>query len=283
MGRAVSAPASRASVTAPSRQSMPRLVVPQVGCDRLGRHRAGQPQPAFVVLAGPVLLPERLERSSERRHAGRVAFGEPRRQPIQEKVDRAWRPRSRPRGARGLGGVLHGAGTGEPTDEDRCSERFEVGLTRQGRHRTARGAWPRRAAMPERRSARAGERDLCAQPVEARALELVERSDRGGREELERCRVRRRRTWPARPPAPAPPRAGSGVSSVARSRKRPPPRRRRGSRALGRALQLAGQSSSGSDAACARCHARRSGSTAASVASASARWTSCRSATAAAR
>ena len=73
-------------------------------------------------------------------------------------------------------------------------------------------------------------------------------------------------------------REGSGVRATARSRKaaaaaKPP-------RACARAAECsssAATSSSGTDAAWARCHARRSGSISGSVASASARWTSRRS------
>ncbi len=165
------------------------------------------------------------------------------------------------------------------------SERFQVRLARKIRHRAARDAWLRRGAVGERRCRVEREHDLGAQPVQLRALKLVQRRTLGGRQEL--LRRLRYAGLVASLALRRAPRAASGRirgqlgrSLEERGRCGDAPR---ACRALGRALELLGQVSSGPEAACARCHARRSGSRLGSVASASARCTSRRSGRDAAR
>ena len=93
----------------PAGEPVPRLVVPQVGGDRLRRDGARQPEPPHVVLGGLALLPERVERPPQRRRGGGVALGEPGRQTVEQQVDRAGRPSRRGRGAGGVGHGLHAA------------------------------------------------------------------------------------------------------------------------------------------------------------------------------
>ena len=75
------------------------------------------------------LPPERLQGSPQRRNARDEALGEPRGQTIEEIVHQPWRLWSRRRGSGGLGRLPH-AGSVEVAGEDRCSERFQVGLAR---------------------------------------------------------------------------------------------------------------------------------------------------------
>ena len=156
------------------------------------------------------------------------------------------------------------------------SERLEVGLARQ---RGIERFEPSGGIEKERRSvaaAREDERDLRAQSLQPGALKLVQRGDLGGRQQrlggLAASRLELGLRGGERPRAAS---AGSGVSSAARSRNAAaaamPPRRR--ARPAERSSSSATVSSRPA-AACARCHARRSGSTCGSVASASARWTS---------
>ena len=185
MGRTVSAPASRASVTPRVGQFMPHLVVPQILCDA-----ARQPKPARVVLIASVFSAERLQRSPQRRYACCVALGEARRQAIEEQVDRPRRSRRRRCGPGGLGRLPHPDGAAEPAGEHRRSERFEIRLARQRgieRLEAFGGLEQQRWGVA---AAPAGERDLCAQPLQPRALKLVERAHLRGGEQLGR-RIRR--------------------------------------------------------------------------------------------
>ena len=257
------------------RKLVPELVVPEIL-----REATGQPEPARVACRQSLDVAERVERAPERRHTGRVALGEPRRQAVEEQVDRAWRLRGRRRGLSGLGRLADVRLAAEAAGVHRRRHRLEMGLASQ--RGVERLEAPGGSEQQRRRvaAARAGEHDLRAQPLQPRALELVERGELGGRQQLERrVRRRQRRTSPARRPAPASPRrAGSGVSSAARVRNAAaaaaPPR------ACARSAERSSSSataSSGPAAACARCQARRSGSVSGSVASASARCTSWRS------
>ena len=188
-------------------------------------------------------------------------------------------------GARRLGDLtLIWAGP-EATGEHCRGDRLEVGLAG---HRGVQGLEPLGRREQQRRRvapASAGERDLRAQPLEPRALEVIERSELGGRQEVGRgggsatsslaCAAASERSTRV---------AGSGVSSAARVRNAAaaasPPR------ACARSAERSSSpatASSGRSAARARCHARRSGSSCGSVASASARWTSRRSGAGAAR
>ena len=229
-------------------------------------------------------------RRASRRNAcsARRRAGTPAAYPSVNRVATPSRSRSIGRGGCGPGGAARAASAtsrtphraAEPAGEDRRSERFEVRLARQPRVERlepfGRIEQQRRSVTP----AAPGKHDLGAQPGQPRALELVQRADLRGREELVAPRRGRRpRTWPARRPARGlARRAGSGVSSVARSRNAAaaamPPRL--WARSADRSSSSA-TASSGPTAAWARCHARRSGSASGSVTSASARWISWRS------
>jgi hypothetical protein len=112
----------------------------------------------------------RDERVSERRHTGRVAVGESRRQAVEEQVDRAWRLRCRRRSLSGLGSLAHAGAIAEPTREHRRRHRLEMRLAS---HRgVERLQAPGRIEQQGRSvaAAGAGERDLRAQALQPRAL-----------------------------------------------------------------------------------------------------------------
>ena len=131
----------------------------------------------------------------------------------------------------------------EATGEHRCRDCLEM---RFASHRGVERFEAAGGIEQHRRSvaaALAGERDLRAQPLQPRALKLVERSKLGCRQQLERrvrCRsIKLRLRGSQRPPALF--RAGSGVSSDrARQERRSRSRAPTGPRPVGRALQLAG-------------------------------------------
>ena len=217
MGRTVSAPASRASWTC----RVASACQPRRPTDP-ARTRRRQPQPAHVVLAAAIaslqnVCSARLQRRPRRRRS----LGEPHRQAIEEQVDRPWRLRCRRCAAGCLGGLAQPDARAEAAGEHRRSDRFEVGLTRQPRRRAARAVWRRSsssggASLPRAR----GERDLGAQPLQPCALELVERAELG-RPPAARSAASgapaSNLAWAAAS-ARAARRAGSGVSSAARSR-----------------------------------------------------------------
>ena len=271
---------SRATRTPRVASSVPELVVPEIL-----REAARQPQPA-PVLSAAVGLGERAQRPRERRDRRRIALGEPRHEGVEEQVGRARRRRP-VRRARGLGDLALIRAGAEAPGEHRRRDRLEVGLAG---HRGVQGIEPPGRVEQQRRRvapAPAGERDLRAQPLQPRTLELVDAA-----------RARRR---PARPDADAASAtssfawaaaserstrtAGSGVSSAARCRNAAaaasPPRRLR---AVGRARHLRGHRLVRASPSHAR-DARRDGRDRAtgSVASASARCTSRRSPGSAAR
>ena len=212
-------------------------------------------------------------------HARRVALGEPRRQPVEEQVDRTRRrrPAAPPRG---LADLQHVRGARE-AGRRRSPLRALRGRSRApARRRAARGAWPPRAAAAARRCRGSSANAICARSRCSRARW----SSSSGASSAVASSSSAASGAPASSlacaaaSARAPRRAGSGVSSAARSRNAAaaasPPR------ACARSAERsssAATSSSGPDAACARCQARRSGSASGSVASASARCTSCRS------
>ena len=233
------------------------------------------------------LVGVRLEREPEQRHARGRALRAARRQPVEHEVDRARRlrrraarraasaPRARAESASRRPRVHRRAERLEiRLARQRGIERFEppggveqqrrsVGAARAGRTRTARAGG---------RAGRSGARP--AGTVSATASEL----QRG----LRRSRLELGLRGGQRPPA-ALRRIGRQLGRALEERGR------RGdaaaaARAAGRALELRRpRASSKRAAACARCQARRSGSSCGSVASASARWTSRRSGTLAAR
>ena len=166
------------------REHVPELVVPEI----LGE-AAGQPQPAHVARRQSLHVAEPIERLTERRQTGRVALGEPRRQGVEEQVDRAWRLRCRRRSLSRLGNLANPWPVAEAAGEHRRRNRLEMGLASQ--RAVERFEAPGGIEQQGRRvaAARAGERDLRAQALQPRALKLVERGKLGGRQQLER-RVR---------------------------------------------------------------------------------------------
>ena len=122
------------------------------------------------------------------------------------------------------------------------------------------------------------ERELGPRQVGARLLEVAQRPGFGhGQQVQRRRRTRPPGSWPGRRPAPARP-AGPGRASASLACSRnaaaavSPPR---ACARLAERSSSAATSSSGPGAACARCHARRSGSSCGSVASARARCACC--------
>ena len=197
--------------------------------------------------------------------------------------------RSTARGGYGAGGAVEGsqgdrrciARAREAPAEHRGRQRVEVRLTRQRNVEAVPVASPRRPAArspPHHDWWRTKSERAEAQPGPADRRPTGQRRRDRGAQALHPGRppavVRRQRR--ARGPLVA---QGSSVRAAERSRNAPaaaiPPR------ACARAAERsrsAAMSSSGRTAACARCHARRSGSFSASVASASAPWTSVSSA-----
>ena len=217
------------------RELVPQLVVPQV----LGQ-AARQPEPAHVASRQSLLAAERAERLPERRHTGRVAVGEPRRQAVEEQVGRALRLRRRRRSPSGLAGLADPRLAAESAGVHRRRHRLEMGLA--GHRGVERFQAPGGIEQQRRRvaAARPGEHDLRAQPLQPRALKLVQRSKLGRRQQLER-RVRCPSVeLPLRGchrPLPPPRRIGGQLSRACqerRSRCRTPT----GLRPVGRALQL---------------------------------------------
>ena len=122
------------------RQLVPQLVVPQV----LGQ-AARQPEPAHVACRQSLLAAERAERLPQRRHAGRVALGEPRRQAVEEQVDRARRLRRRRRSPSGLGGLADARLAAEAAGVHRRRRSPRDGSREPSRRRAVRGAGRHRA------------------------------------------------------------------------------------------------------------------------------------------
>ena len=249
------------------RQLVPRLVLPKIRCDA-----AREPEPANVVLAVALVSGYRVQRLPERRHAGRVAVGEASRQSVEEEVDRSCRLRG------------HGVQRGRPLQRlvprGRCRDgrrrsplRALQGTSRAPTRRSmVQGVSQRRAKAAERRCPRLSAKASCARSRSRRARWSSSSGPLfSNREQLQRRgRAHRPHAWPALRSVHARARcAGSGVSVAARSRNaaaaaRPPRARARSAERS----SSAATSSSGARAACARCHARRSGSTLGSVAAA---------------
>ena len=94
-------------------QRLPRRVVPDVR-----RDAAGKPQPAHVALACRIGFAKRLHRSLESWRGGCVGPGEPRRQSVQEEVDRPRWMWGRERRERGLCDFDDSTGAPLPAGED---------------------------------------------------------------------------------------------------------------------------------------------------------------------
>ena len=160
------------------------------------RRPTGRPRPATAartsahdVVVLTVVLHEHVERRPERRDARHVAFGEPRRKPIEEEVDRT---RQLP-GGRGVPGGhrhrLRADARAETPGIDRRADRLEVRLAR--RFDVERPEPPRRIEQQRRSITPPSEHehDLRTQSGEPRALERVQRAAfRRGQKHLRRLR-----------------------------------------------------------------------------------------------
>ena len=226
------------------------------------------------------LVSDLLECEPERRHTRarpvRATTGEA----VENEVERSRRLQSQGRGSGRVGHLQHtGVSIDSPGVHGR-SEGLEVCLTRQ------RGIeWfepPGRIDKEERTIAAAieHERDLGAQPLQPRALKLVERGQLRSREQLLCGLATPRLELGLRGGE----RARSSSCRVRGQRGRPLQERSRGRNAapalgaFGRALELGRYGLVETGRRVARCHARRSGSVAGSVASARAPctcWRSC--------
>ena len=219
-------------------------------------------------------------RPPQDRHGRLVGVAEQRGQSVEQKVGPARRAR-RWRRARGLGYLQRAsAWPSESPREHRRRQCVQIGLAgkcrierRQPSSRLEQQRWRIASARGDECCLRAQQRDTCTLEVaEGACLCHGEKAERV----IERtCLEFRLRCGKGAPRAS---RRVRGVSVTAPSRKaaaaaKPP---RACARAAERSSSLA-TSSSGAVAACARCHARRSGSICGSVASASARCASRRS------
>ena len=148
----------------------------------------------------------------------------------------------RRRGLSGLGGLADARPVAEATGEHRRRDRLEMRLA--SHRRVERLEAPGGIEQQGRSvaAARAGERDLRAQPLQPRALKLVERSELGGGQQVER-RVRRRRVelrLRGGQGAPAPIRRIGCQLRRARQERRSRGGAPTGPGPVGRALQLGG-------------------------------------------
>ena len=210
-GSRCSAPVSRAMRT-PRVASACQSSSSQRSCAR--RHASHSQRWSSAAAAG---LAERAQRLREWRDGRRVALGEPRHECIEERA----RPRpatatgatrARPRRPRARPGRCRGARRTSPPRTPR-------GRSRGPSRRPAdRAAWLPRAAAAARR-ARAGSANTIsrAQPLQPRALELVDRPERGDGQQLGRGRRRRRRRA-----SPARRRASARRARRGRASARPP-------------------------------------------------------------
>jgi hypothetical protein len=101
-------------------------------------------------------------------------------------VDRLWRRRGGRRDPSNRGDLPHSTAATEATGEDRCSERFEIGLTGQP---GIEGFEPFGRIQQQRRNVAAAstsERDLGAQPRQPGALKLVQRAQLRRRQKVVR-------------------------------------------------------------------------------------------------
>ena len=197
------------------REHVPELVVPEI----LGQ-ATRQPQPAHVACGQLLHVAERVERPPQRRHTGRVALGESRRQTVEEQVDRAWRLRlrpaqpERPRRPRGRPVCRRGDRRTSPPPSPRDASR------EPSRRRAVRGAGRHRATGPERRCRACGRTRSPRATAPAGRAE-ARRAGQARRSPATRAPrpMPRHRTSPARQPGPAcPSPPDPGVSSAARAR-----------------------------------------------------------------
>ena len=223
---------------------------------------AGEREPAADVLVGDVGREQALERPGERRRRRRVSVEQADRERVEHHVDRSWRHRAGPRRPRG-GRDRRRAARDRDVAGHGAAERLEVCLA--GERRVERLEAARRAQEQAAGVAAALllQRDLGAQEVGPGPPELAERA------RLDPCQQRERGLEVARVAL----RGGGGEQALrtarrrrasaprrARGRPRRPPIRRAPAPEPAERSSSAATSSSGAAAACARCQARRSGS-----------------------
>ena len=219
-GSSLSAPLLRASSHVSPRQHVPSCVVPH---DR----RGDRGQPRAVELAPARRSPSANSCSASRRVGAAAAWPSTNNAAQPSSRRSAALPRTRCRRGR-LHGARHvsrtAASARKASGEHGRGKRFEVALAGELRRRTARSAWRARAATPGPRRPARCKRDLGAQQVHARALELVERPGlRRAQRAGEPRRTRRPGGSPAPRPARAPP-AAPGPRSARRRAAGTPPR-----------------------------------------------------------
>ena len=204
------------------REHVPELVVPEI----LGE-ATRQPQPTHVSRGQLVRAAKRVQRAPERRHAGRVALGEPRRQAVEEQVDRPWRLRRRRRSQSGLGRLADAPACRRGDRRTSPPPSPRDGSREPSRRRAARGAGRHRAAAPER-PCRACGRTRSPRATAPTARAEARRAAQARRSPAARAPrpMPRHRTSPARQPGPASPAPPDRASARPRApgTPQPPPR-----------------------------------------------------------
>ena len=161
-------------------EQSPALLVPHVP-----RGAAGEREPARLLGWEHGLLAERAQRRLEDRHGDGVTVAGQRRHPLQEEIGRPRRPVRGGAGQRRLADLDEVRAAGEPVGEPGRLERFEIGGARPSRVdrlELAGGLQQQRGSVP---TALHGERDLRAQEMHTRALEIVDAAGLRGGEQRE--------------------------------------------------------------------------------------------------
>ena len=236
--------------------------IPQLDGDDDAGSSAGEPERAAGLVVGDVQGQEQIECSGQRRRGGGVSIGHPHREPVEQDVDRTRRFGAGGRCTRSLGRLQQSARDFQIAGH-RGPERLEVRLARQSgveRLEVSGRAHEQPAGVA---AAALLKSDLPAQALHLGGSQGVERAGLD-RDQQAECRVERAGVALrlAAASSRCARRPGSGVSIAARSRNaaaaaNPP-------RACARPAERSSSSatsSSGPGVACARCHARRSGST----------------------
>ena len=143
-----------------------------------------QPEPPRAASATVLgVAAKHLQRGPQRRCRCAVSVREPRRDAVQQQIDRARRRRLGGRCADSLGDLSEGGVSAEASGEDRRAERFEVRLAGE----SVVEAFEALGRIEEQRrgvaSPSAGEHDLGPQPRQLGLLKVVERADLRGRDE----------------------------------------------------------------------------------------------------
>ena len=180
----------------------PALLVPDVP-----RGAAGEREPARLLGWQDGLLAERAQRGLEDRHGRGVTIDGQRRHPLKEEIGRPRRPARLGAGQRRPAHLDDVRAAREPVGEPGRLERFEIGGARPVRVDRLELAGGVQQEPGSVAAALHGERDLRAQEIHARALEIIDAAGLRGGEERERVVERpslvlglRRRQRPLRTP-----------------------------------------------------------------------------------